>query len=52
MAKCYYLSGLAKIEGTKSYISSVLENDIKILVFAHHKHVLDEIEKHIKSLKV
>jgi hypothetical protein len=43
LPKCYLLSGLAKIEGIKNYISSLFENDIKILIFAHHQLILNEL---------
>ena len=39
--QAYRLSGMAKIKAIKEYINEILENNIKILVFAHHIKVLD-----------
>lgn len=39
--RCYQLSGLAKIQSVKEYITSILQNDVKIIIFAHHKIVMD-----------
>lgn len=50
--RCYLLTGLAKIEGVNAYLTSLLENDVKILIFAHHQAVLDEIEQHLGQIKV
>ena len=47
----YRLSGMAKIKAVREYISEILQNNIKILVFAHHLKVLDEIEAELKSKK-
>jgi SWI/SNF-related matrix-associated actin-dependent regulator 1 of chromatin subfamily A len=51
MMRCYMLSGIAKLHSTKEYITSILQNDVKIVVFAHHQIVIDQLEIHIKSLK-
>ena len=42
--EAFRLSGLAKIEAAKTYILDLLSNDIKILIFAHHQKLLNEIE--------
>lgn len=42
--QAYRLSGMAKIKAIKEYIDEILANNIKILVFAHHMKVMDEIE--------
>jgi len=52
MPQCYLLTGLAKLQGIKNYLTSLLENDIKILIFAHHLAVMDEIEEHLKNIKL
>lgn len=49
--KAYKLSGLAKVEGAKDYIVSLLENNVKLLIFAHHQAVLDEIESALQKNK-
>ena len=45
------LSATAKLHSVKEYISSILENDIKVLILAHHKFVMDQLENHLTSLK-
>ena len=45
------LSATAKLQSMKEYIASILENDIKIIIFAHHKFIMDQLEIHIKGLK-
>lgn len=42
--KAYGQTGLAKLESTKEYVLSLLQNDIKLIVFAHHIAVLDGLE--------
>lgn len=49
--RCYMLSATAKLQSMKEYIGSILENDIKIIIFAHHKFIMDQLEIHIKGLK-
>jgi len=49
MGRCYMLSGIAKLQAVKEYIGAILENDVKILVFAHHKVVMEEIEQFLKK---
>ena len=45
----YRKSGEAKLSSIIQYISDLLENDIKFLVFAHHLSVLDGIEEFLKK---
>jgi SWI/SNF-related matrix-associated actin-dependent regulator of chromatin subfamily A-like protein 1 len=49
--RCYFLSGMAKLQSVKEYVTAILENDVKIVIFAHHKVIMDVLECHIKSLK-
>lgn len=51
MMRCYLLSALAKIQSVKEYITAILQNDVKVIIFAHHKVIMDELDNHIKSLK-
>ena len=50
--KCYMLTGKAKIKGVLEYVNELLENDIKIITFAHHIYVLDQLEDFILSKKI
>jgi len=50
--QCYRLTGLAKIHGIQEYLNDLLQNDIKVLVFAHHTEVLDGIEAEVRKLKL
>lgn len=36
----------------KEYITAILQNDVKILIFAHHRDVMDELQNHIKTLHI
>ena len=50
--QCYLYTGLAKIPGIKEYIHDLAQNDIKMLVFAHHFDVLNAIEDEVKKMKL
>lgn len=50
--RCYLLTGLAKLKGVKQYISDILQNDCKFLIFGHHLEILDGVEEEINSLKL
>jgi SNF2 family DNA or RNA helicase len=50
LTELYKLSGIAKIKGIINYLTELLDNaHIKIIVFAHHRAVLDGIEGSIKK---
>jgi SWI/SNF-related matrix-associated actin-dependent regulator 1 of chromatin subfamily A len=49
---CWAMTGLAKLEAVKEYIGDILESDIKILVFAHHRQVLDSIQSFVLSKNI
>ena len=44
MMKCYQLTGKSKIKPIKDFLDDLLENDVKIIFFAHHMEVLDEVQ--------
>ncbi|CAD8066276.1 unnamed protein product [Paramecium primaurelia] len=46
LQKCYMLTGQAKIKAIKDYISTLFENEIKFLFFAHHQDVLDAVQEY------
>ena len=46
----YLLTGLAKIKGILSYITDLIENDVKFLIFGYHREVLNAIEKKAQFL--
>lgn len=39
--------GTAKILAVNEYINSLLESDVKFIVFAHHIEVLDGVEHNL-----
>ena len=41
----YRLTGEAKVKGVCEFIETLFENGAKFLVFAHHKAVMDELQK-------
>ena len=48
MLKCYYLSVELEFKGVKASLDWVLENDVKIIMFAHHHQAMDQIENFLK----
>ena len=50
--EAYTLTAKAKKEGVCEYISDILENDEKIIVFAYHHEMLDRIEFLMKEKKI
>ena len=42
--QAYQLTADSKIKGILDFISTLIENDTKFLIFAHHKSVMDAIE--------
>lgn len=51
LMEAYRLSGAAKLDGVVEYILSLLENDVKLLIFAHHRAILDRIEADLNAKK-
>ncbi|KAL4469864.1 hypothetical protein ABPG72_011085 [Tetrahymena utriculariae] len=49
LSLCYQLSGQAKLHELKNYIKDLLENDIKIIVFAHHQEMLNQLETFVSN---
>lgn len=47
--EAYKLTGLAKIEGVCDFIDTLLENNVKFLLFAHHKATLDQYENYCEK---
>ena len=48
----YRLTALAKLNGICEYVKSLLDNEIKFILFAHHQIVLDKIEELAEKRKV
>ena len=49
--RCYLNTGLAKLTGIREYLKDLLQNDVKLLVFAHHIEVLNGIEDEVRKTK-
>ena len=49
--KAYTLTGKAKIKGITDYITYLINNSCKFLVFAHHIEILNSIEETVKKNK-
>ena len=49
---CYKLTSKAKTKSVLEYLEELLKNDTKIIFFAHHIEMLDEVEKFVKSEKI
>ena len=48
----YQLTGEAKVEGGFKFVETLLENDIKFLIFCHHQKVMDLYEQKLIKKKV
>lgn len=48
----FRLSGEAKCKGIRDFIETLIENNCKFLIFAHHISVMDNIEQYVQSQKV
>ena len=48
----YRLTALAKLDGICEYVKSLLDNEIKFLIFAHHQFVLDKLQEVAEERKV
>ena len=42
----------AKIDGVCEFIETLLDNNVKFLIFAHHHDMLNAIEHNLKKAKV
>lgn len=40
----YTLTAQAKIEGVKDYLKELVQNDVKMIIFAHHRVMMDAID--------
>ena len=49
--KAYRLTGESKIAGTTDFMDTLIENQCKFIVFAHHQSVMDSLEEFITSKK-
>ena len=45
----YRLTGESKVDGIKEFMDTLIDNNCKFIVFAHHKSVLDGLEAHVKK---
>jgi SWI/SNF-related matrix-associated actin-dependent regulator of chromatin subfamily A-like protein 1 len=48
----FQLSGMAKVEGGLQFIETLLDVDIKFLLFCHHKMVLDAYDEKLMKKKI
>ena len=53
IAKCYKLTGLAKVEGICEYLEEIIDGsaDEKLIVFTHHLEVMDKLEELFRQHK-
>jgi SWI/SNF-related matrix-associated actin-dependent regulator 1 of chromatin subfamily A len=49
--KMYRITAQAKVAGVCDFIDTLLDNNAKFLVFAHHMDMLDALENHLKKAK-
>ncbi|PHJ20662.1 hypothetical protein CSUI_005495 [Cystoisospora suis] len=51
ITELFTLTGLAKRQGVSEYLSYLFQGDpdLKLIVFGHHRAVLDHVEEHLKT---
>jgi hypothetical protein len=53
MARLFQLTGLGKIKAVTQHIEYLISNGCdKILIFAHHRNVMEALEEFLISFKV
>ena len=52
LLEAYAMSGQAKAKGVFSFIETLLDAQVKFLVFAHHYIVLDQLEDQMLKSKI
>lgn len=52
VSNVYALTAMAKLEGVKSYLKEMIENDVKMIVFGHHRVMLDSIQELLEKNNV
>jgi len=50
--KAYTKTGEAKVSGMTDFIDTLIDNNCKFIIFAHHKTVLDKLEQYIQTKKI
>lgn len=52
LSNAYKLTALAKLKGVSEYVSYLIQNDCKFIIFGHHMDMLDAIEETVTKEKV
>ena len=48
----YRMTGEAKVDGITEFLETLIENNCKFMVFAHHQAVMDALEAFVQKSKV
>lgn len=48
----YKLTGEAKVAGITEFMETLIENNCKFIVFAHHLSVMDSLEDFVSKKKI
>ena len=48
----YRMTGEAKVDGIAEFLETLIENNCKFMVFAHHQSVMDALEAFVQKSKV
>ena len=49
ISNCFKYTGISKIPGILKFLSPAIKQEGKIVIFAHHRKVMNHIEKFIKN---
>ena len=52
LLQAYALSGQAKAKGVFAFLETLIDSQVKFLIFAHHYAVLDQIEDQMLKSKI
>jgi SWI/SNF-related matrix-associated actin-dependent regulator 1 of chromatin subfamily A len=50
--QAYKLTGESKVAGITDFMETLIENNCKFIVFAHHLTVIGSLESYVKTKKV
>lgn len=50
--QAYRLTGESKVDGITDFIDTLIDNNCKFIVFAHHLTVLDGLEEFVRTKKI
>jgi SWI/SNF-related matrix-associated actin-dependent regulator 1 of chromatin subfamily A len=50
--QAYKLTGESKVNGITEFVDTLIDNNCKFIIFAHHLCVLDSLEEFVQTKKI